>query len=232
MDKLPNIIAIDGPSASGKSTLAKRIADELEYLYFDTGIMYRAITWLAQQQLIDPRDERAITILAEQAQIDVRPPSNNDGRSYDVKVDEQDITWEIRQPQVEASVSIVSAYAGVRQALTRQQRRIAMRGKVVMVGRDIGTVVLPEADLKIYLDASVEERARRRYQELQQRGEVISFDDLLASMRMRDRIDSTREIAPLRPAPDAFILNSDGLNIDQVVDTVRRIIAGKNLAGS
>jgi cytidylate kinase len=232
MDKLPNIIAIDGPSASGKSTLAKRIADELEYLYFDTGIMYRAITWLAQQQLIDPRDERAITILAEQAQIDVRPPSNNDGRSYDVKVDEQDITWEIRQPQVEASVSIVSAYAGVRQALTRQQRRIAMRGKVVMVGRDIGTVVLPEADLKIYLDASVEERARRRYQELQQRGEVISFDDLLASMRMRDRIDSTREIAPLRPAADAFILNSDGLNIDQVVDTVRRIIAGKNLAGS
>ena len=232
MDKLPNIIAIDGPSASGKSTLAKRIADELGYLYFDTGIMYRAITWLAQQQLIDPRDERAITILAEQAQIDVRPPSNNDGRSYDVKVDEQDITWEIRQPQVEASVSIVSAYAGVRQALTRQQRRIAMRGKVVMVGRDIGTVVLPEADLKIYLDASVEERARRRYQELQQRGEVISFDDLLASMRMRDRIDSTREIAPLRPAPDAFILNSDGLNIDQVVDTVRRIIAGKNLAGS
>jgi cytidylate kinase len=232
MDKLPNIIAIDGPSASGKSTLAKRIADELEYLYFDTGIMYRAITWLAQQQLIDPRDERAITILAEQAQIDVRPPSNNDGRSYDVKVDEQDITWEIRQPQVEASVSIVSAYAGVRQALTRQQRRIAMRGKVVMVGRDIGTVVLPEADLKIYLDASVEERARRRYQELQQRGEVISFDDLLASMRMRDRIDSTREIAPLRPAPDAFILNSDGLNIDQVVDTVRQIIAGKNLAGS
>lgn len=232
MDKLPNIIAIDGPSASGKSTLAKRIADELGYLYFDTGIMYRAITWLAQQQLIDPRDERAITILAEQAQIDVRPPSNNDGRSYDVKVDEQDITWEIRQPQVEASVSIVSAYAGVRQALTRQQRRIAMRGKVVMVGRDIGTVVLPEADLKIYLDASVEERARRRYQELQQRGEVISFDDLLASMRMRDRIDSTREIAPLRPAADAFILNSDGLNIDQVVDTVRRIIAGKNLAGS
>jgi cytidylate kinase len=232
MDKLPNIIAIDGPSASGKSTLAKRIADELEYLYFDTGIMYRAITWLAQQQLIDPRDERAITILAEQAQIDVRPPSNNDGRSYDVKVDEQDITWEIRQPQVEASVSIVSAYAGVRQALTRQQRRIAMRGKVVMVGRDIGTVVLPEADLKIYLDASVEERARRRYQELQQRGEVISFDDLLASMRMRDRIDSTREIAPLRPAADAFILNSDGLNIDQVVDTVRQIIAGKNLAGS
>jgi cytidylate kinase len=232
MDKLPNIIAIDGPSASGKSTLAKRIADELGYLYFDTGIMYRAITWLAQQQLIDPRDERAITILAEQAQIDVRPPSNNDGRSYDVKVDEQDITWEIRQPQVEASVSIISAYAGVRQALTRQQRRIAMRGKVVMVGRDIGTVVLPEADLKIYLDASVEERARRRYQELQQRGEVISFDDLLASMRMRDRIDSTREIAPLRPAADAFILNSDGLNIDQVVDTVRQIIAGKNLAGS
>jgi CMP/dCMP kinase len=227
MDKLPDIIAIDGPSASGKSTLAKRIADELGYLYFDTGIMYRAITWLAQCQGIDIGDEDDITRLAEQAQIDVRPPSKSDGRSYDVWVDEQDITWEIRQPQVDASVSIVSAYAGVRQALTKLQRLIGMRGRVVMVGRDIGTVVLPEADLKIYLDASVEERARRLFQEVQQRGEVLSYDDILSSMRMRDQIDTTREIAPLRPAPDAVILNSEGMNIEQVVDTVRQIITGK-----
>lgn len=231
MGKLPDIIAIDGPSASGKSTLAKRIADELGYLYFDTGVMYRAITWMAQQCGIDPGDEAAITRLAEETVIDVRPASVDDGRSYDVWVDDQDITWAIRQPEVEASVSIVSAYAGVRQALTRQQRRIGMRGKVVMVGRDIGTVVLPEADLKIYLDASAEERARRRYLELVQRGQSVSYDDILASMKMRDQIDSTRQIAPLRPAAGAVILDSDGLSIEQVVDFVRRVIAESSREG-
>lgn len=227
MGKLPDIIAIDGPAASGKSTLAKRIADDLGYLYFDTGIMYRAVTWLAQQRGIDPGDEAAVTRLAEEAQIDVRPPSVDDGRSFDVWVDDKDITWEIRQAEVEASVSVISAYAGVRQALTKQQRRIGMRGKVVMVGRDIGTVVLPEADLKIYLDASAEERARRRYLELQQRGEATSYADVLASIRMRDQIDSTRQIAPLQPAADAVIVNSDGMSIDQVVAFVHRVIAEK-----
>lgn len=225
MGKFPNIIAIDGPAASGKSTLAKRIADALGYLYFDTGVMYRAVTWLALHRGIDPGDEAAVTRLAEEAQIDVRPASVADGRSYDVWAFDRDITWEIRQAEVEGSVSIISAYAGVRQALTKQQRRIGMRGKVVMAGRDIGTVVLPEADLKIYLDASAEERARRRYLELQQRGEATSYADVLSAMRMRDQIDSTRQIAPLQPAPDAVILNSDGLSIDQVVTFVHRIIA-------
>ncbi len=227
MGQLPDIIAIDGPAASGKSTLAKRIADELGYLYFDTGVMYRAVTWLAQHRGIDPGDETAVTRLAEEAQIDVRPASVDDGRSYDVWVDNKDITWEIRQAEVEACVSAISAYAGVRQALTKQQRRIGLRGKVVMVGRDIGTVVLPEADLKIYLDASAEERARRRYLELQQRGEATSYADVLASMRMRDQIDSTRQIAPLQPAADAVIVNSDGMSIDQVVAFVHRVIAEK-----
>lgn len=225
MGKLPNIIAIDGPAASGKSTLAKSIADALGYLYFDTGVMYRAVTWLALQRGIDPGDEPAVTRLAEEAQIDVRPPSVADGRSYDVWTDDKDITWEIRQAEVEGRVSIISAYPGVRQALTKQQRRIGMRGRVVMVGRDIGTVVLPEADLKIYLDASAEERARRRYLELQQRGEATSYAEVLSSMRMRDQIDSTRQIAPLQPAADAVILNSDGLSVDQVVAFVHRIIA-------
>jgi cytidylate kinase len=223
---MPNIIAIDGPAASGKSTIARKLADELGYLYFDTGIMYRAITWLALQRKIPVDDEVQITGLAIQSVIDVRPPTIQDGRGYDVLVDGQDITWQIRLPEVDANVSVVSAFRGVRSALTAQQRRIGLRGRVVMVGRDIGTVVLPDADLKIYLDASVEERARRRYVELQARQENVSYDEILEKMKMRDQIDSTREVAPLRPAEDAVILDSDHLTIDQVIDKVHQLIAG------
>jgi len=218
------IIAIDGPAASGKSTLGHKLAQALGYLYFDTGVMYRAITWLALQRRLEIGDETAITALAEQAQIDVRPPSEDDGRAYDVFADGQDITWEIRSAEVDANVSPVSAYAGVRKALSVQQRRIGTRGNVVMVGRDIGTVVLPEADLKIYLDASVEERARRRYDELRQRGEAADYAHILAAMRKRDRIDSTRQVAPLRAAEDAYILCSDGLDADQVLERVKALV--------
>ena len=139
---------------------------------------------------------------------------------YDVWLDGQDITWEIRRPEVDANVSLVSSYAGVRTALTTQQRRIGLRGQVVMVGRDIGTVVLPEAEVKIYLDASAEERARRRFLELLSRGEPASYDDILQAMRRRDRFDSTREVAPLRPAEDAVIVDSDGLDAEQVLELV------------
>lgn len=224
---MPNIIAIDGPAASGKSTLAERLAEDLGYLYFDSGVMYRAVTFLALQRGIPTDDEAALTGLAEQISIDVRPPSKNDGRPYDVWVDDLDITWGIRQLEVEADVSIVSTYAGVRRALTLQQRRIGLRGRVVMAGRDIGTVVLPEADLKIYLDASVEERARRRYLELKERGSAVSYNEILSSMRKRDEIDSTREIAPLRPAEDAVIIDSGEMQIDQVVDRVHQIITSQ-----
>jgi CMP/dCMP kinase len=213
----PRIIAIDGPAASGKSTLAKRLAEHLGYLYFDTGVLYRAITWAALENGIDVEQEVEVTQLAEQLEIDVRPPSQADGRSFDVWIDEQDITWKIRHPQVDAKVSIVSAYPGVRMALIEKQRRIGLRGEVVMVGRDIGTVVLPEADLKIYLDASVEERARRRYDELLERGISPDLVEIEHSMRERDRIDSTRQVAPLRPAEDACILDSDDLDIEQVL---------------
>lgn len=227
---MPNIIAIDGPAASGKSTIARRIAEELDYLYFDSGVMYRAITWLALQGGIAVDDEDRITQLAVQTDIDVRSPTIQDGRGYDVLVDGVDITWQIRQPEVDANVSVVSSFRGVRSALTAQQRRIGMRGRVVMVGRDIGTVVLPEADLKIYLDASVEERARRRYLELQARHENVPYEEILATMQMRDQIDSTREVAPLRPAEDAVILDSDHLSIDQVIEKVHQIIAGVSSA--
>ena len=219
-----NIIAIDGPAASGKTTLGKALADELEYLFFDTGIMYRVITLAAISRGIDIQEEAGITHLAETADIDVRTASQSDGRSSDVLVDGLDVSWEIRQPEVEANVSVVSAYPGVRKALSAQQRRIGQRGRIVMVGRDIGTVVLPEAELKIYLDASAEERSRRRYEELVRRGEAANYNQILKAVRHRDRIDSTRAVAPLRPASDAIILNSDALDADQVLAQVLRLV--------
>jgi CMP/dCMP kinase len=212
----PNIIAIDGPAASGKSTLGFRLAESLGYLYFDTGLMYRAVTWLALHRGIEIKDEARLTRLAEDVPIEVSAPSLEDGRPCDIVVDGQDITWDIRTPEVDANVSAVSAYPGVRKALTQQQRRIGLRGRVVMVGRDIGTVVLPDADLKIYLDASAEERARRRYDEILQRGAKADFDEILSKVNERDRIDSTRDIAPLKPADEAVLLDSDKLDADQV----------------
>jgi len=210
------IIAIDGPAASGKSTLGFHLAEALGYLYFDTGLMYRAITWLALDHGLDLKNESTITRLAQDVPIEVTEPSFEDGRPCDVVVDGHDITWDIRQPEVDANVSTVSAYPGVREALTRQQRRIGLRGRVVMVGRDIGTVVLPDADVKIYLDASAEVRARRRCDEILQRGETADFVQILAQVIERDRIDSTRAVAPLKPADDAILIDSDKLDADAV----------------
>lgn len=216
----PSIIAIDGPAASGKSTIGKRLADELGYLFFDTGVMYRAVTWLALQRGFDVSDEATVSTLAETVPIDVQPPSQTDGRACDVIVEGQNITWETRSPEVDANVSVVSAHPGVRRALSTQQRRIGQRGRVVMVGRDIGTVVLPEADLKIFLDASAEERARRRFDEIVARGDSADYDEILVKVIERDRIDSTRDVAPLIVANDAFVLDSNNLNADEVFKKV------------
>lgn len=216
----PNIIAIDGPAASGKTTLGKRLAEALGYLFFDTGVMYRAVTWLALARGVSIDDEAAVTAIAEKTVIDVLPPSQADGRACDVLADGVDVTWDTRRPEVDANVSPVSAYPGVRRALTVQQRRIGLRGRIVMVGRDVGTVVLPEADLKIYLDASPEERARRRYKEILGLGGQAVYEDILANVRERDRIDSTRAVAPLRPAEDAVIIVSDGLSAEEVFKRV------------
>jgi cytidylate kinase len=212
----PNIIAIDGPAASGKSTLGTNLARSLNYLFFDTGVMYRAVTWIVLLRKIDVYDEKAVTELTGEIQIDVRSPSRDDGRACDVLVDGKDITWETRRKDVEDVVSIVSTYAGVRKELAAQQRRIGLRGKIVMVGRDIGTVVLPEADLKIYLDASAEVRARRRYDELVARGVTASYADILENVLTRDQIDSTRAVAPLVAAKDAIIVDSDKMDIVEV----------------
>ena len=226
MIKLPDKIAIDGPAASGKSTLAEKLADFIGYMYFDTGVMYRAVTWAALQRLGSVEDETAVSKLAEAVQIDVRPPGKTDGRQNDVFVDGVDVSWEIRTTEVNQHVSQVSAYQGVRQAMTEQQRRIGERGAMVMVGRDIGTVVLPDADLKIYLDASTEERARRRYAEMVERGVEASYEEILASVVRRDRIDSTRAIAPLHPAEDAVIIDTDNKDIEEVFEEVKGLLKG------
>ncbi len=220
----PMIIAIDGPSASGKSTIGEKLAQGIGYLYFDTGVMYRAVTLAALQRLQGVDDEAAVVGLAEQVQIDIHQPTQADGRMYDVLLDGVDVTWAIRSREVEANVSKVSAYPGVRTAMTAQQRRIGKRGAVVMVGRDIGTVVFPEADLKIYMIASAEERARRRHEENVSRGMKSDYNEILDAMIKRDKIDSTRVVAPLRPAEDAHIVDTDGLGIDEVLSKVRALL--------
>jgi len=225
----PSIITVDGPAASGKSTLGKKLAECYEYLFFDTGVMYRALTWLAMQTGMQLMDESAMNTLAETTRIDVRPANKMDGRVNDVWIEGHDVTWDIREPEVDANVSIVSAYPGVRTALSLQQREIGLRGKVVMVGRDIGTVVLPEAEVKIYLEASLDERARRRYQEFIGRGEKVDLKQIKKAMAKRDRIDSTRHTAPLRPAVDAIVINSDNMSQEELFQYVKQLIEKNDL---
>ncbi len=217
-------ITIDGPAASGKSTVGALVAQRLGYLYFDTGVMYRAVTWAALDRGIPIEDEAAITDLAVRLCIEVLPPTVADGRQYTVLADGVDVTWGIREAAVNRGVSPVSAYAGVRTAMVAQQRRIGAAGGVVMVGRDIGTVVLPEAEIKVYLDATPEERARRRWREMQARGDMTPYEMVLADLRRRDDIDSQRAIAPLRAAEDAVYLDSTALSIEQVVARILEIV--------
>jgi cytidylate kinase len=188
--------------------------------------MYRAVTWVALEQGIAIEDEASVTALAERLQIDVVRPTVDDGRQYTVLADGQDVTWEIRRPEVDRGVSPVSAYRGVRAALTMQQRRIGQKGRIVMVGRDIGTVVLPQADLKIYLDATVDERAARRYHEILGRNEPTEYDQVLASLLRRDEIDSGRELAPLQAAADAVVIDTTPLNVEQVLERVLDLVNG------
>lgn len=216
----PSIITIDGPAASGKSTIGRRLSDYLDYLFFDTGVMYRAVTWVALQNKTDLNSASDLTELAETTRLDVRSPTLDDGRFCDILANGRDITWNIRKPAVDANVSLVSSYPGVRNVLTEQQRKIGRRGKVVMLGRDIGTVVLPEADFKLYLDASPNIRAQRRHLEKIQRGEQSNQAQILEDMIERDRFDSTRQIAPLTPAKDAIVLSTDEMDIDQVLEKI------------
>ncbi|MHB9034250.1 MAG: (d)CMP kinase [Anaerolineae bacterium] len=216
-------IAIDGPAASGKSTVGGALAARLGYTYFDTGVMYRAVTWAALERSIAVDDKDAVTRLACELLIEVTPPTVMDKRQYSVFADKVDITWAIREPRVNEHVSLVSCYPGVRTALTEQQRRIGSAGGVVMVGRDIGTVVLPKAELKIYLDASLEERINRRLKEALVRGLQLTYQAVQVDLEKRDRIDSTRATAPLSIAPDAIVIDTTELSVAQVVSQIESL---------
>jgi len=185
--------------------------------------MYRAVTWAALVRHIPIEDEAAVTELAESLLIEVTRPTVQDGRQYTIYADGEDITWQIREPEVNRYVSPVSAYRGVRLALTRQQRRIGAAGGVVMVGRDIGSVVLPEAEVKIYLDATLEERARRRYLEALQRGTPRDYAEVLEDLKRRDHIDSTREQAPLCVAEGAVVIDSTAMTVEEVVARIEAL---------
>ena len=217
----PQRIALDGPAGAGKSTVGELLAQRLGYLYFDTGAMYRAVTWLALHEHADMGDGAALAELTRHATIVVCHATVDDGRQYTVLTNGRDITWAIRQAEITRSVSTVSAHAAVRALLRAKQRAIALQGNVVMVGRDIGTVVLPEAELKIFLTASSEERARRRHRELVARlGEHhpqrASLPEVLHDIRRRDALDAPN----MQRASDAIEVVTDGMTVAQVLDTI------------
>jgi cytidylate kinase len=217
------VVAIDGPAAAGKSTVANALAERLGAMLFDTGTLYRAVTLAAIRSGVLPSNGSALAALAGERHIDVAPPSTPDGRLYDVLLDGEDVTWAVRAPEVEADVSEVSAHPEVRTALLPVQRRIAHGGPVVMVGRDIGSVVVPDAGVKVFLSAGLEERARRRYHELIERGAARSYEQVLSDLRDRDAIDSGRSAAPLQIADDAVVINTDGRSPDAVVADIERL---------
>ncbi len=219
------VIAIDGPAAAGKTTVARAVAEELGAILLDTGVLYRALTLKALRSNANLGDGDALAGLARQHHIDIVPLSRDDGRLYDVLLDGDDVTWEIRTSAVDANVSIVAAHSPVRNALLPVQRRIAAsRGAIVMVGRDIGTTVVPNAGTKIFLNASAEERARRRQHELQERGVEAEIGQLTDDLRRRDELDRSRATSPLRPADDAIIIDTDGQSIDMVVELVEDLV--------
>lgn len=224
------VIAIDGPGAAGKSTVAVGVADALDALLFDTGALYRVVTLLGLRHEIDLDDQDTLASLARDAGIVLEPASVQDGRTSDVLVDGEDVTWEIRRPAIDANVSRVSAHPAVRQALLQVQRDIATGIRAVLVGRDIGTVVLPDAGLKIYLDASAEERARRRYNDMRAQGEDITFEAVLDDLRRRDRFDTERRASPLRKAQDATVIDTDGRDVDEIVHEIVSLAAGRGIS--
>ncbi len=210
------VIAIDGPAGAGKSTVARMVADALGYLYIDTGAMYRAATWLVMNQNVNPQDLEAVVNLVAKADIKLER-DNNSPHQVRVFANGNEVTWEIRSPEITRLTSPLSAIPGVRQYLVVQQQKMAEQGGVVMDGRDIGTVVLPKADMKIFLTASPEVRAARRLKDLQEMGVHGDLPAILEEIKQRDHQDSTRAVAPLRQAQDAIPINTDNMSIQDVV---------------
>ncbi len=213
------VIAIDGPSGAGKSTLARLLADRLGYVYIDTGAMYRSIGWKAAQEGIDPADEARLAELCSRTEVSIR--QNDSPRFF---VDSVDVTGLIRTPEMGMIASAVSRSPAVRARLLVLQRELGKKGSVVMDGRDIGTVVFPDADVKFYLIATAGERGRRRYQELREKGMDVDLAKITSEIEQRDKQDSGRDIAPLRKAEDAVLVDSSALTIDEVLDFMLAVI--------
>jgi cytidylate kinase len=217
-------IAIDGPVAAGKGTTAKLVAQRLGFLYVDTGAMYRALTLYAQRSEVDLTDERSVVSLlnSDQPKVELRVPEGEekDGRLCTVLLNGEDVSWKVRAEEVSKGVSVITQYGGVRDMITPIARNIAETQSVVMEGRDITSVVLPNADLKIYMEADAMERARRRHRELLMRGEDISLETVYTDLVERDERDSHREIAPLKKVKGAWILDTTGLTIDAVAEQI------------
>lgn len=210
------MVALDGPGSSGKSSVGAAAALRVGYRFCDTGLLYRAVTWLSLVRHVPPADPRALRALADEVEL----VPDESGRLSRVLVDGMDRTAEVHTPTVDSTVSAVSAVPELRAALLECQRALAAAGGIVMAGRDIGTVVLPDADLKVFLDASAEERARRRTEERGLDPDGTEAEEILASLRQRDHLDSTRSVAPLHPAADARIISTDGNRFEDTVDAV------------
>lgn len=219
------VIAIDGPAASGKSTAAYLLAKKLGFIYLDTGAMYRALTWKALDENIDIENEDSLSRLAKKVKIKIYPQKDQPG--VRVYVNEKDVSLLIRTPAVNKWVSVVSKVPGVRVAMVDMQRKIAQEKSVVAEGRDIGTVVFPEADVKIFLVASLEERAKRRWRELKQRGIGCSLEDVERELETRDKLDKERDISPLRKARDAFLIDNTHLGISETLEKILSIVKNK-----
>lgn len=217
----PISIAIDGPAAAGKSTVARKVAGKLAYVYIDTGAMYRALTLKVLESGVDPEDELKIKDLLEMTKIELIP----NGETQIVKLDGSDVTAMIRTEEISNKVSLVAKHPGVRDEMVKRQRILAAKGGVVMDGRDIGTHVLPNAEVKIFLSASVEMRALRRYHENLEKGLHADLEQMKADIALRDKRDSEREAAPLKKAEDAVEIDTTELRIDQVVDAIMSITA-------
>lgn len=216
-------IAIDGPSGVGKSTLAKAIAKKLGIVYVDTGAIYRTVGLYAQENDINPKDEA--TIKQHFCNMDISLKWTDDGQV--VLLNGRDVSKEIRTPRSSMYASDVSALPSVREFLLEKQRSIANASSVVMDGRDIGTVILPNADVKIFMSASEESRAKRRYKELLEKGEKVSYEEVLSDISKRDNNDSTRKTAPLRAAEDAVMLDNTDLSIEETINAALKIISEK-----
>lgn len=216
-------IAIDGPASSGKSTIAKILADELQLVYVDTGAMYRSLTYAALKNNVPVDNESDLMHLLNNSEITLK----REGSGQLVFVNEEDVTNEIRQNDVTNNVSVVSSFAGVREEMVRRQQKLAVHTGVIMDGRDIGTVVLPNADVKIFLVASVDERAERRFLENKEKGIESNFTQLKQEIVARDEYDSNRENSPLKQAEDAVLLDTTGLSINEVVEKCKEIIYSK-----